>query len=129
MTMTDGGGAVPGSDAGQTMSGGLGIGEACTSDDQCTDPPDATCFRDVENPFTGNVEYSFPNGFCSKPCEESEECGSNENAACASLSSSGGGGGTTFQFCTVGCSDPSGCRTDEGYQCMVLFGGFGFCTP
>ena len=97
-------------------------------DADCTDPPDAECFTEVTNPFTGAVIASYPGGFCSKGCEEQSECGSGGDAVCVSQSSSGGGGGTSSQTCTIACETDADCRQSEGYRCAMLFG-FGYCTP
>jgi hypothetical protein len=122
------GGSAAGSDAGPTMSTGGGIGDPCSTDADCTEPPDAECFTTIENPLTGGVVEEFPNGFCSKGCEESSDCGSGENVACASSGMSGGGGGSRLQYCTIACDGPADCRSDEGYRCQTFFG-FGFCAP
>ncbi|MFK7990512.1 MAG: hypothetical protein AB8I08_31110 [Sandaracinaceae bacterium] len=123
-TGTDAGGT--GTDAGPV--GGGGIGDPCSSDAQCTDPPDATCFTEIMNPFTGATIASYPNGFCSKGCEASEDCGSSERATCVSQGSSGGGGGSSSMTCTLSCESDADCRQAEGYRCQTLLG-FGFCTP
>lgn len=112
-------------DGGTTGDGGTGtasgkIGDPCTSDSDCTEPADAECFMS-----DGPVDW--PNGFCSKACEESAECGDGE-AGCASLSMSGGGGGVSGMFCSPPCESDADCRSDEGYSCTMILG-FGFCSP
>lgn len=119
-------GSAPGLDA--TAPGGRGIGEPCTSDADCTDPPDAECFTVIENPLSGEIVEEFPNGFCSRGCEEITDCGSGEDVTCASSSSSGGGSSTQLMFCTTACSGPADCRASEGYTCQTIFG-FGYCAP
>jgi hypothetical protein len=126
-TMRDGA-PGPGVDSGSTMSTPGRIGDPCSTDADCTEPPDAECFTRIENPLTGGVVEEFPGGFCSKGCEGSEDCGGAEDVGCASLGMSGGGGGSQLQFCTPSCEGPMDCRSDEGYRCQMLFG-FGFCAP
>jgi hypothetical protein len=125
----DGGSTPPATDGGGTpvdgaMSGGRVVGDPCTSDDQCTEPPDAECFTES----VGSV--SWPNGFCSKPCGDEDapddECG--PTAGCATLSSSGGGSSLSGQFCSPPCESDADCRSDEGYGCQLILG-FGVCAP
>lgn len=124
-TATDGGTA--GTDGGGSPGGGQ-VGDPCTSAADCTELPDLDCFTTVGGGMFPT--YEFPNGFCSKGCDPggpSDQCG--ETAACASSSSSGGGGGTSFSYCSPPCSADGECRSDEGYRCMIIFGGFGYCAP
>ncbi|HJL13999.1 MAG TPA: hypothetical protein RMH99_00010 [Sandaracinaceae bacterium LLY-WYZ-13_1] len=120
--------ATPQIDGSTDPPTGGAIGDPCTADADCTDPPDAECFTRIENPLTGAVVEEFPNGFCSKGCESSEECGGAEDVVCASSGMSSGGGGSRLQLCTPSCEGPADCRSDEGYGCQMLFG-FGFCAP
>ncbi len=136
---TDSGNAIdaPGTDstvamdvssADVTTSGGREIGDPCTDDSECTNPPDAVCFTRIENPFNGQVIASYPGGFCSKGCENTADCGTGDNVTCVSQSSSGGGGGSSSMTCTISCESDAECRQSEGYRCQMLLG-FGFCTP
>jgi len=125
---TDGGGVPPGTDAGPHSTGGGAIGDRCTTDADCTDPPDAECFTRFENPFDGSVVAEFPNGFCSKGCESGDDCGTGGEVTCASGGSAGGGTTTMFMYCAPTCGDDSECRDDEGYRCATILG-FGYCSP
>jgi len=117
----------PGTDAGTSSTGGGAIGDACATDADCTDPPDAECFTTFENPFDGSIIASFPNGYCSKGCESVDDCGGGD-VTCASGSMSGGMSSTMFMYCAPTCGDASECRADEGYRCQMIFG-FGYCSP
>ncbi|MCA9605402.1 MAG: hypothetical protein KC619_07395 [Myxococcales bacterium] len=120
-------GATPGPDAASPPGGG-GIGDPCTTNADCTDPPDAECFTVIENPISGGVVAEFPGGFCSRGCEGIEDCGGGADVTCASSSSSGGGSSTSLMYCTIACSGPEDCRASEGYTCQTIFG-FGWCAP
>ena len=106
-------------------SGSGGVGDPCTVDTDCVDPPDLMCMRD------GVAGVSFPGGFCTKACGEGEdpppdECGS--EGVCATLSMSGGGIGVSGQFCTTSCESTADCRASEGYTCRTILS-FGVCGP
>lgn len=118
-----------GDDAGATSGGGA-IGDACTTDADCTEPPGAECFTTIMNPFDGSIVASFPNGMCSLACDPmggGDECGEGD-VVCASTSMSGGMTSSQLNLCLPACSGPQDCRTDEGYQCRTIFG-FGYCSP
>ncbi|MEM9070106.1 MAG: hypothetical protein AAGE52_16485 [Myxococcota bacterium] len=124
-----GGGGRDSATAGDSATGGgAGIGEACAVDSDCTNPPDARCFTEVTNPLTGETLASYPNGFCSKGCETTADCGTGDDVTCVTQSSSGGGGGSSSMLCTTSCTSDAECRQAEGYRCQMLLG-FGFCTP
>lgn len=126
-----GGSSTGGSSTGGTSSGGSSaggatgtgqVGDACTKNEDCVDPPDAECFTTV-GPIT------FPNGYCSKACDVNateEECGS---ASCAASSLSGGQGSATISMCVEFCATDPECRVDEGYHCQIVLPGFGYCVP
>jgi len=110
--------------------GGAAIGDPCTSDADCTEPPDAVCFTTVGGGPAPTID--FPNGYCSKACDPegdaTEQCGT--EAGCASSSMSGGGGGVSFQFCASMCMTDADCRAAEGYRCNVILAGLpGWCAP
>lgn len=111
---------------GTSAVGGGKVGDACVTNEDCTDPPDAECFTTIGG---GPVpEITFPGGYCSKACDTDgpdDQCGS--NGACSSSGVSGGMSSVNLTICLAFCSAPDQCRTDEGYQCAMLLPGFGTC--
>ncbi len=138
---TGGSGASAGSAAGAsggsggTSSGGASgaaagsrtVGEPCTSNEQCTDPPDAECYTTIGGGPVPSI--TFPGGYCSKPCDGNTdgECGT--EGGCVQSSFSGGQGSVTLSICASGCATNAECREAEGYQCQLILPGFGFCAP
>jgi hypothetical protein len=123
---SSGGASSGGASSGGASSGGATgsgqVGDACTQNSDCADPPDAECFTTV-GPVT------FPNGYCSKACDvnsSEEECGS---ASCAASSLSGGQGSVTVSMCVRFCESDAECRVAEGYHCQIVLPGFGYCVP
>lgn len=102
------------------------VGSACTSDQDCTNPAGARCFKTVGGGPAPTV--TFPNGYCSKACgRDGDKCG---KGGCASVGLSGSGGGSVkMTFCAAGCSKDTDCREAEGYKCMIIFFGLGICVP
>lgn len=122
-----------GSGTGATGAGGSGavaggqIGDACQTNDDCTNPPDAECWTTIGG---GPVpEITFPGGFCSKACDANGpdgQCG--DEAGCSTTSVSGGQGSVQLSMCSPPCSSDAECRQAEGYKCFQIIPGFGVCT-
>ncbi|MGE0789370.1 MAG: hypothetical protein AB7S26_27095 [Sandaracinaceae bacterium] len=122
-------GAAPESDGG-SMGRGARIGDACTTDADCTEPAGARCYTQIDDPFSGGVVARFPNGMCSVPCDSSgdgSECGEGD-VVCASVSMAGGMTSTQLTLCLPSCTASTECRMAEGYSCHTIFG-FGYCYP
>jgi hypothetical protein len=116
-----GGSGTGGSSAGGSTGAGK-VGDACTNNDDCTDPADAEC-------FTQSGPITFPNGYCSKACDVNStetECGS---ASCAAASLAGGQGSIMVSMCVAFCATDQECRVAEGYHCNIVLPGFGYCVP
>lgn len=110
-----------------TAGGSKKIGEACTSDEQCTDPPDAECFTTIGGGPVPSV--TFPGGYCSKACDsggDSDQCGA--SGGCTTASVAGGMSSVQLSICTAPCSSDAECRTAEGYKCVMVLPGFGYCS-
>jgi hypothetical protein len=87
------------------------IGDACVSHGQC--PAGKT--RDSP----GFCSYSFPNGYCTRPCASDGDC--DEGSICAAS--------LLGNACVRSCSTSSECRVQEGYSCSGTSGsGRRFCT-
>ncbi len=115
------------SGSGGASTGGGKVGDACKTDSDCSDPPDAKCFTTIGNAQTGTI--TFPGGYCSKACsgEGGNECGA--SGGCTQTGSSGGQMTVTISMCTAPCKTNADCRTADGYHCQVVIPGFGFCAP
>lgn len=124
-----GGGSGGGSSGTGGSSAGSGeIGEACSSNADCTAVPGAECYTTIGGGPVPTV--TFPGGFCSKTCDtqsSEKECG--EKAGCASIGASGGRVSTTLTLCTPPCASDADCRAAEGYKCFQIIPGVGVCTP
>lgn len=124
-----GGGAASGGSGGSgaATGGGRTVGDACSADSDCTDPPDAQCFTTIGNAQVGTL--TFPAGYCSKACdgEGGNECGT--TGGCTQLHASGGNLSATLSMCTAPCKANEDCRTGDGYHCQIVFPGFGYCAP
>lgn len=113
-----------------TTPGAAKVGDPCTSDQDCVEPPQAQCFRTVGGGMVPSI--TFPGGYCSRGCGDedagSPDCG--EGGGCAQLGLSGGRGSVTMSLCAKGCKKNEDCRAAEGYTCRIIFPGFpGFCAP
>jgi len=122
---SDGGGGSGGS--GATSTGGGKVGDACKTDSDCSDPPDAKCFTTIGSPQFGTV--TFPGGYCSKDCGGDGGNGCGTSGGCTDFGSSGGGTTLTLTMCTAPCKTNADCRTADGYRCQLLIPGFGYCSP
>lgn len=120
-----------GSTSGESVAGTAKVGEPCTKDSDCAEPPNAECFTTVGGGFAPTIV--FPGGYCSKGCGQEDsgtpDCGA--EGACAQLSMSGSGGASMMMsFCAKACKKHEDCRASEGYTCRIIFPGFpGFCAP
>ena len=120
------GGGANGGSGGSGSTGDGAIGSACSTDADCTDPP-AECWTTIGGGPAPTI--TFPGGFCSKGCDPQSgeaECG--DVASCAQTSVSGGMSSVTLTMCTPPCASDAECRAAEGYKCLQLFPGIGFCT-
>jgi hypothetical protein len=119
------GGTASGTGGGST--GGGQIGDACSTDADCTAVAGAECWTTIGG---GPVpEITFPGGFCSRACDtgsDQNDCG--DIAACVSLGMSGGQSSVTLTMCTPPCKTNEECRVAEGYHCQVVLPGFGYCS-
>jgi len=122
-----GGVSSGGTGTGGSTTGGGQIGDACSTDADCTGVAGAECWTTIGG---GPVpEITFPGGFCSKACNEGSdqsECG--DTAACVSLGMSGGQTTVTLTMCTPPCKTNEECRVADGYHCQVILPGFGYCS-
>ena len=104
---------------GSSESPGNGrVGDACSTDSDCSDPPNAECFKDQWSDFG----TTFPNGYCTKGCIEDDiiEEGGGPTIDCGSGSCiQESGGMVTTAFCAKLCDSDTDCRVDEGYTCKV----------
>jgi hypothetical protein len=94
------------------------VGDPCGAPEDCTQVPGDSpqCMTDVMGLAT------LPNGYCSRTCENPEDCG--EGANCVS--------GFWGAFCIKICTAPEDCRISEGYQCAqipVLSDPTTYCLP
>lgn len=118
------------SDAGNDTSPGNGqVGDSCTTNLDCSDPPDAECLIDQWAAFG----TTFPSGYCSKGCIEEDpiEEGGGPTIDCGTGSCIRESGGMiTTAFCAKLCDGDSECRVDEGYACKRLpIVNIGYCAP
>jgi hypothetical protein len=121
---TAGDGVRPGTDGRKTGTGK--VGDPCTRDEDCVDPPDAQCFTTIGGGLAPTI--TFPGGYCSKACETdggTPDCGS--VGGCSTISMGGGRSSMTLTMCTRGCTRPDECRVSESYSCKIIFLGLGFC--
>ncbi|MBI3200828.1 MAG: hypothetical protein HYZ29_04725 [Myxococcales bacterium] len=122
------GGGSGGGGSGAAPNGGGEIGDACSTNADCTAVPGSECFTTIGGGPVPTV--TFPGGFCSKACDTQsteKECG--EKAGCASVGQSGGGMSTTLTLCSPPCANDGECRQAEGYKCMQIIPGIGVCAP
>lgn len=121
-----GGGGESSGGAGGAAHGNGAIGDACSTDADCTDPP-AECWTTIGGGPVPTI--TFPGGFCSKACDpqaSDNPCG--DVAGCATLGSAGGMSSVTLTMCTPPCASDADCRAGEGYKCFQIFPGVGVCT-
>lgn len=118
-------GGTGGSASGGAQGGGT-IGDGCTSDDDCTDPPDAECFQTIGGGPVPTI--TFPGGYCSKGCDTSEDDQCGTTGGCASSGMSGGRTTITLTMCVAPCKDDTECRQAEGYVCRQIIPGVGYCA-
>ena len=91
------------------------LGQACQMNSQCTGlGNNAQCRK-----TTANGTASYPDGFCTRQCNSSNQCGS--NGACVNLN---GRQGEQGNFCVPFCQNFS-CRM--GYFCYQQMGTAGVC--
>ncbi|MFO0572071.1 MAG: hypothetical protein U0263_40990 [Polyangiaceae bacterium] len=138
---SSGGGSGGGSASGGGSNGGSGnasgsgattgkgeIGDACTTNADCTAVPGSECYTTVGGGPAPTI--NFPGGFCSKVCDvnsSEKECG--EIAGCSSIGASGGRVSATLTMCSPPCANDTECRVAEGYKCWQILPGIGICVP
>lgn len=127
LRLSESGVPIPGDGA---APGTAKVGEPCTRDEDCAEPPNAKCFTTVGGGFAPTV--TFPGGYCSRGCGNedsgSPDCG--EGGGCAQMGLSGGMGSSQMSFCAKICKKNEECRVAEGYTCRFFFPGLpGFCAP
>lgn len=105
------------------------IGNACTADMQCANPPDrgGSCYgvADSTNDFDNRSALGFiwPGGYCSKDfCDSDSECSTDGGAKCITFNINGNSESRCMRHCSQGGSaldaGQSDCRTD--YRCFAL---------
>jgi hypothetical protein len=108
------------------------IGEPCTMDSQCTNPPDNGGFCTIRDDSLGLV---FPGGYCSKDfCATDAECGADGGGVCLTLRP---GDKRCMRRCSMGFSSLDAGQSDcrSGYLCRAYRssdGGVstdGYCLP
>ncbi len=105
------------------------VGAACAGDGDCTGFPGLSCFKKVDAvPAVGFPGMTWPSGYCSKACSDTDQdCGPE-----GSCSQSGSGGGQTsykMQYCAKSCKSDEACRVSAGYKCQIVLMGWGICVP
>lgn len=95
-------------------------GSPCASDNDCQKyEPNFRC------------DLSRPGGYCTAPCQTADDCSPGGPEICASSSppSFDPSAPTTQQWCILGCTSDTQCRTGDGYRCIDISAalGFGLC--
>ena len=108
-----GGGVVTGGGSGGGVAVGGRLGDACTSDSDCSGVAaqagaSAWCKRAMDP-----SGLAYPGGYCTRRCTDSTECGAGNTCIYWM-----GLVGEVDNLCVKGCPDAGGCRA--GYSCRDL---------
>ena len=95
-------------------------GSPCASDNDCQKyEPNFRC------------DQSRPGGYCTAPCQTADDCSAGGPEICTSSTapSFDPSAPTTQDWCILGCTSASQCRTNDGYSCVGFSAtlGYGLC--